>query len=201
MGKHTALPDWIRSGSLEDRSHMILINLHPELTVAYDRNLCDLYLAYGDEIREEQGPTPRGRKLFRPVEPIYHEKTAAMGWRRREQGKNIEVPCRNFTLIPEGREVKITYSLKLSKGREVKVEERIFHDNHYGDNGLARNFNLEGLDTAQDTLFLHLGGPVSEESLSISGNGRLEGKGATAVFLTNLNGYTGLKWTWSTALR
>jgi hypothetical protein len=90
----------------------------------------------------------------------------------------------------------LEWSLRLPDGRSIRVTEVPMYDDHYGDDGLFRNFEVNGIP-AGHSVRLDLGGRGMPETWGGGADGGIAVEAGRRLLVQEADGQTPLKVTWS----
>lgn len=114
------IKNWVFTANLDGRPNVMIIALHKQLWVAYDRKNCQLIKAWQGGVKIEDG----GKKAISNGLIFYREDPEQKnGWKVVKNGKEEipEVKMGNISLLNDT--VTLNYELKLDNGHVIWVQE------------------------------------------------------------------------------
>jgi len=160
-------------GGIPDRSGLIFMALHPEMTVAYDGKTGALFKAWKGRAERSMETAPTNESFYRVKGPFYYRQNSSNPWTvRNKKGEVLVTPKFDKVIQVEGHSALRTF-LHLPQGRKITVLEFPGFDDHYGDNALRRNFSFAGIPPGF-TVNLILSGEGMAEIWGGGGAGQLE---------------------------
>jgi hypothetical protein len=188
-----AAPAQAFRGFLEsEASPMIFLPAGTGMTLAYDVRGGSLFLAWKG--RAEPVPGPGGG--YRAAGTVYHRRASAYPWSVRGPKGILPVTVALKGLKSRGSLAVLEWELGLPGGRKVRVTELPRYDDHYGDPGLFREFEVAGLPEGM-ALRLDLTGTGLPESWGGGGDGALAEEDGRRLLVQSRDGTTPLKVNWS----
>jgi hypothetical protein len=199
---------WVFRGSLPDKTGLIFLALHKEMTVAYDEEGCSLFLAWNGPAERPSGPAATGPQPsdgsapeYRAAGAVYHRRRNGSPWSARGPQGNIPVTPEFLAARIEGGRVVFAYALTLRGGSVVSINETPEFDDHYGDKALFRNFEVTGIP-AGVSIRLEIGGVPGKGMAETWGGGaagRIVEEEGRRFLIQDVDGATPIKATWSKA--
>lgn len=202
-------------GFLEgEASPMVFLAIAEGMTLAYDEQGGSLFLAWNGKARPASGPGPSpgpagapvraGKSLpvpastavYRASGDVYHRRTRPRPWEVRGPGGKVEAAVRFEGISARGDLAALEWSLRLPGGRIIRVTEVPMFDDHYGDEGLFRNFTVTGIPPGH-SLRLDLEGRGMAETWGGGGDGGMVVEEGRRAMVQEADGQTPLKVTWS----
>lgn len=202
--KPEPLPAGVFRGLLAgDGRPLVFVALNDRMTLAYDEAGGSLLHAWrGKVVPLDRGTVaapaaaPGATARFRPEGLEYHRRDARSPWAVRGPKGNIPVTVGFAGAGLKGGLPSLRFTLRLAGGARVSVEETPMFDDHYGDAGLFRNFEVKGLPPG-DTLRLDLSGRGLPATWGGGGDGGLAEAAGKTFLVQSADGETPLKVTWS----
>ena len=166
------------------------------LTAVYDTARCGLYLAWKGPVLGSERDS-KGRYV--PQGPLYLLRDDPSLWTVLIGGDTVPSTIRMISFDQDSTAyLAFHYSLNITGGRSLRIDEGVMHDNHYGDNALIRTFKCEGLDSTT-TVRVKLGGQRGRwtELWSLGASGNLEGVPGEETLVMTYDGTSLVKVTWT----
>ncbi len=194
---------WIFRGRIEGRA-VTLLALHREMTVVFDEVGCAVFLVWkGDAVPKAAGnvrKAPEGSENslpeYLPNGPIYYRRISDSPWSLRGPQGNIPVTVHFQFVRQTEAHAEFEYGIEVKGGAMILVRELPEFDDHYGQNGLFRNFTVTGIPTG-DTLRLDMDGQGMPDTWGGGATGRVVVDGPHRFWEQETDGSTPIKVTWT----
>jgi hypothetical protein len=209
-------------GILEgEASPMVFLAVGKSMVLAYDERGGSLFQAWNGKALPASGPGSSARSAgaapkagkgalataspaasttaFRASGAVFHRRTNARPWEVRGPGGKVKVTVALEGVSARGDLAALEWILRLPDGRSIRVTEVPMFDDHYGDEGLFRNFTVTGIPPGH-SVRLDLDGRGMPETWGGGGDGGIVMEGGRRYFVQEADGQTPLKVTWSRPL-
>ncbi|MCI4666805.1 MAG: hypothetical protein MRZ79_01495 [Bacteroidia bacterium] len=114
------IANWVFTATLDGRPNVLVVALHKQLWVAYDRNNCQLIKAWQGGVKIEEG----GKKVISNGLTFYQEDPSQKnGWKVMKDGETQQPMAKMGNVSLANDTLTLKYELTLSDGHVIWVEE------------------------------------------------------------------------------